>query len=110
MKQQHLEAHSQWGSGWVSLQRFSLSHLERLWVPRLHKKCNSRKRRFPHWEPDIKLLTVAIWRGGMERFHFTVQISAFHSTVTEWRMEMQHSPSSSRYWFIAFNLVDLMAC
>lgn len=43
---------------------------------------NSRKWSFPHRAPDIKLLTVAIWRarrGTAQWFHFTVQILSPHS-------------------------------
>lgn len=43
---------------------------------------NSRKWSFPHRAPDIKLLTVAIWREGMESFHFTVQILSLTLSVS----------------------------
>lgn len=101
---------------------------------------NSRKWSFPHRAPDIKLLTVAIWRegNGAQWFHFTVQIlssppllcSVCLSFCAVWgsvpdpepwpRLTIclfSHAnfrpsvrPPANRYCFIASNLVDLMAC
>lgn len=49
----------------------------------IHRTSNSRKWSFPHRAPDIKLLTVAIWRGGMESFHFTVQILSLTLSLSQ---------------------------
>lgn len=69
------------GSGRISLHRFSLSHLKRLWVPRLHKNCNSRNRRLPRRGPDIKLLNGGYLarRDGTVSFHGTYSRFSLHS-------------------------------
>lgn len=131
------------GSGWlpVDLEHFSLgqhrlrcsqTHTSETLRPVatttaatvcIHRTSNSRKWSFPHRASDIKLLTVAIWRGGMEWFHFTVQILSRALFARVWPgnqepwpltadcLPFAHNPrTSARYCFIASNLVDLMAC
>lgn len=71
----------------------------------IHRTSNSRKWSFPHRAPDIKLLTVAIWRGGMESFHFTVQILSLTLSLTvrlSLFAECDFSEGWEPYWLFAF--------